>query len=235
MLPALTRSSTAKGALRRALERFAAREAERRRVTRLGFLIDATASRAATWEQAQAAQAQMFRSVRKLGRLAVRLVHFGGGQLADDGWFDDPRSAADAMARVRCQSGVTQILPGFAAFLGAPSEKRPSVVILIGDSFEEDAREAERLGAALRHEGIRVFSFLEGRDTRAQSAFRALADATGGRFAALGADLPLDALCEGVALLAAGGDQAVQRLGNKQARALLLTGPKKVTRHGDQS
>lgn len=223
MLPTLTKQ-TPKGAFRRALNRFAAREEERRRVTRLGFLIDATASRAATWEQAQAAQAQMFRATRKIGRLAVRLVHFGGGQLADHEWFDDPGKAAAAMARVRCESGVTQILPGLAAFLDAPPGLRPAAIILIGDSFEEDPREAERIASALKQAGIRVFSFLEGNDETARAVFRRLAESTSGRFAALGASLPLDDLCEGVALLAAGGAQAVQRLQNKQARQLLLTG-----------
>ncbi|UEM04743.1 hypothetical protein JL101_004690 [Skermanella rosea] len=219
MLPTLTKSS-GKGALRRALERFAEREAQRRRVTRIGFLIDATASRASSWEQAQ-----MFRSVQKLGRLAVRLVRFGGGRLTDDGWFDDPQKAAAAMARVRCQSGVTQILPGLAAFLDAPPEMRPSAIILIGDSFEEDAREAERVGAALRNAGIRVFSFLEGDDGTARAVFGGLARLTGGRFAALGAELPLHALCEAVALLTAGGAKALARLPDGPAKRLLLAGP----------
>ncbi|MDX0174524.1 VWA domain-containing protein [Sinorhizobium meliloti] len=224
MLPTLTTPS-GKGALRRALERFAERETQRRRVTRIGFLIDATASRAPTWEQAQAAQAQMFRSVQKLGRLAVRLVHFGGGRLTDDGWFGDPQKAAAAVARVRCQSGVTRILPGLAAFLDAPPEMRPSAIILIGDSFEEDAREAERVGAALRNAGIRVFSFLEGDDGTAGAVFGGLARLTGGRFAALGAELPLHALCEAVALLAAGGAKALARLPDGPAKRLLLAGP----------
>ena len=55
--------------------------------------------------------------------------------------------------------------------------------------------------------------------------FRRLAEETGGKFARFGEDLPLGALCEGVALLTAGGDQAVKRLGNKKVRQLLLTGP----------
>ena len=68
----------AKSAFSRALQRFAARQEERRRETRIGFIIDATGSRDATWEQAQTIQATMFRSIAKLSALSLRLAHFGG-------------------------------------------------------------------------------------------------------------------------------------------------------------
>ena len=71
MLPDETKetSPATKSAFSRALERFAARQEERRRETRIGFIIDATGSRDATWEQAQTIQARMFRSVAHLQAL----------------------------------------------------------------------------------------------------------------------------------------------------------------------
>lgn len=222
MLPILKKNGTrAPGALRRAAERFAAW----RRRTRLGFLIDATGSRAHTWEQAQTVQAGMFRAASGLGPLSLRLVHFGGGALADHGWIESPRETAAAMARVHCATGPTQILPGLAAFLNSPPDNRAAAIILIGDCFEENPREAERIALALKNAGIRVFAFLDGKDGTAENVFRRVSEITGGKFAKFGSFLPLAELCEGVALLAAGGAEALRRLPDSRANRLLLTGP----------
>ena len=167
----------------------------------------------------------MFRSIAKLSALSLRLAHFGGFGLADHGWMTDPRAVAAQMASVRCITGCTQIIPALAAFAAEAPESRAHALILIGDAFEENIEEAAQLGAALKAAGIKVFSFLEGKDWTAETAFRRLAEATGGKFAQFGADLPLADLCEGAALLAAGGEKAIARLGNKRVRQLLLTGP----------
>jgi hypothetical protein len=226
MLPAIIKTNaTKKSALSRALQRFTARREERQRITSLGFLIDATASREASWEAAQASQAKMFRATAKLGALSIRLLHFGGEQLTDHGRMTSARELAAAMASVRCAGGYTQILPGLSVFLRDPPEGRADAIILIGDCFEESPAEAEQIALALKEAGIRVFCFLEGEDWTAEAVFRRLAELTGGRFARLGEELPLGALCEGVALLTAGGSKAVKRLENKQVRLLLLPGP----------
>lgn len=225
MLPSLKRNATSppKGVFARAAERFAA---HRRRV-RLGFIIDATASRSERWEEAQAVQAQMFRAVAKLAALSLRLVHYGGNELTDRGWVASPRAVAAKMAGVRCVSGSTQILPALAAFAAEGPQSRADAIILVGDCFEEDAREAEALAFALKEAGIKVFSFLDGDDGTAQDVFRRLAEITGGKFARLGEDLPLADLCQGVALLTAGGEKALARLPNTGATKLLLTGPRR--------
>jgi hypothetical protein len=227
MLPDLVKKTqiAKKGAVARAMERFVERYEEQQRITHLGFLIDATASREDTWEKAQAIQSKMFRTVAGLGRLSLRLVHFGGGILSDCGTMDDPKDVAAVMARVRCVCGYTQIVGGLMAFLAGPSAERVSAIILIGDCFEEHPKEVEMLGVRLKDAGIRVFAFHEGEDTTAERVFRRLADVTDGAFAKFGAGLPLADLCEGVALLASGGTGAVKRLPNKRVRQLLLTGP----------
>jgi hypothetical protein len=228
MLPALIKKQVAKrqGVLQRALKRMGPLQEERGApVASLGFLIDATGSRAATWEKAQTIQARMFRTVADIGRLSVQLVYFGGLSVKDCGPADDPRKLAVAMARVRCASGLTQFVPGLLAFVDNPYADKVSAIILIGDAFEEDPREIERIAGSLKRLGIRIYSFLEGDDTTAEDVFREIAEITGGRFAKFGDDLPLGDLCEGVALLASGGERALQRLPNERVRQLLLTGP----------
>ena len=167
----------------------------------------------------------MFRSAAGLSALSLRLVHFGGNQMTDHGWMTDPRAVAARMAEVRCMTGHTQIVPALLQFAEESPESRANSLILIGDCFEESQEDALAAARALKSAGIRVFSFHEGKDWTAETVFRQLAEETGGKFARFGEDLPLGALCEGVALLTAGGDQAVKRLGNKKVRQLLLTGP----------
>lgn len=218
--------SAGRSAFARAKERFTAkREQERRSIVRIGFIIDATGSRSATWEQALTIQGRMFRAVAKLRSLSLRLVHFGGGSVTDHGWMDNPRAIAAKMARLRCEPGYTQIVPALETFIHDAADSRANALILIGDAFEEWDAEANIAALALNGAGIRVFSFVEGNDEMAHHIFRRLADRTGGKFARFGDDLPLADLCEGVALLAAGGEEAVKRLGNRQVRRLLLTGP----------
>lgn len=221
MLPTIKSTNAAPSAFQRARERFAARK----RPARIGFLVDATGSRFDTWENAQCTQARMFRLAGQLRALSLRLVHYGGGQLIDHGWMDSPRDVAAAMASVRCEQGLTQILQGLCAFQHDAPESRADAIILIGDCFEEDASQAQQVALALKQAGIRVFCFLEGPDWTAERVFRRIAEITGGKFAKFGSELPLPDLCQGVALLTAGGPKALKRLENKRARQLLLTGP----------
>ena len=208
------------GAIGRALSRL--REQRQRRTARIGFIVDATGSREAGWEEAQTVQGRMFQAVSDIGRVAVRLVHFGGNHMSDHGWNSNAAGLAAAMAAVRCQSGLTQIIPSLQCFVDGD---RADAVILVGDAFEEEAVEAFQLLPFLNAAGTRIFAFFEGDNRAAEAVFRRLAEETGGRFARLGEDLPLGDLCEGVALLAAGGSRAVNKLKNDKARQLLLGGP----------
>lgn len=226
MLPLKKTAATApakRGAFGRALERFREKRKADSRIVRIGFIVDATASRERTWEEAQTAQARMVRAVAEIGRVAIRLVQFGGGALTDHGWSADTRALARKMAAVRCRMGLTQIIPALQLFMeDAPAA---DAVILVGDAFEEDADALAPLLASCRAHHIRVFAFFDGEAGFSEHIYRKIAAGTRGRFARLGDDLPLGDLCEGVALLASGGEKAVRRLGNARARALLLPGP----------
>lgn len=209
----------------RAIGRYKER-AELKRGARIGFLIDATASREHRWEQAQVIQAKMFRSASGLNALKLRLVYFGGNQLSKLNWDNDEHKIAAHMAAVRCRAGLTQIIEGLESFIDEVPEHGASAIILIGDSFEEDSALAKKTATLLKEKGIKVFSFIEGDDWTAHSVFKNLATVTGGKFAKFGDELPLDELCQGVALLTSGGKKALSRLENKNVR-LLLAGPSK--------
>jgi hypothetical protein len=225
MLPDRKNQSKApakRGAFSRALERFREKRAADNRTIRIGFIIDATGSREQTWETAQTIQGRMFGAVAGLGKARVRLVHFGGDQLADHGWSADTRALARTMAAVRCRQGLTQIIPALDGFLFG---EKPDALILVGDAFEEHPQALSNFLHLFAGRRTPVFTFFEGDNDAAECAYREIAEKTGGRFARLGDDLPLGDLCEGVALLAGGGEKALRRLGNEKARRLLLSGP----------
>lgn len=226
MLPA-TKTNTAapakRGAFGRALERFREKRKADSRSVRIGFIVDATASREQTWETAQTVQGRMFQALAGLGKAEIRLVHFGGGDLADHGWHADTRALARKMAGVRCRMGLTQIIPALQLFIAG--EPAADAVILVGDAFEEEATELAPLLQLFRTRRVRVFSFFDGESGFSEDAYRKIAAETGGRFARFGDDLPLGDLCEGVALLSGGGEQAARRLTNDNVRRLLLTAP----------
>ena len=96
-------------------------------------------------------------------------------------------------------------------------------IILVGDSCEEEMDVA--VATELKRRGIRMFCFLEGRYGYAVEIFGWLAYQTGGKFAHFGDELPLADLCEGVALLAAGGEKALARSKNEEVKRLLLAEP----------
>jgi hypothetical protein len=209
--------------LKRAINRYKTHAAAKRGV-RIGFIIDATASRRRTWEEAQVIQARMFKATQDISALNLRLVHYGGETVTDNGWEKDVKKIAAHMAAVRCARGLTQINDALRLFLDEAPENRADAIILIGDSFEEDSDDAAHLTTQLKRKGIKIFSFIDGNDLAATAIFEKLATKTGGTFAQFGDDLPLAALCEGVALLATGGRKALNRLKNEKAR-LLLAGP----------
>ncbi len=106
----------------------------------------------------------------------------------------------DFMELVADLRSLTQINGALRLLLNDAPDDKADALILIGDSFEEDSDKAARFSAKLQRRGIKIFSFIDGDD------------------------LPLAALCEGVALLASGGRKALNRLKNEKAR-LLLSGP----------
>lgn len=206
-----------------ALKRVATRDPSFAKMGSIGFVIDATASRSRSWEEAQEIQARMFDSVSRLGKMCLRLVHYGGNELTANDWQADPKKVAEHMANVGCEGGNTQILESLSVFLNDAQGLYPRSVILVGDCFEEDMDDLPPLAAELNGRNIKVFSFLDGNDETAEGAFKFLAEKTGGAFAKFGSNMPLQDLCEGVALMSVGGVSALDRLKNTAAKTLLLS------------
>ncbi len=189
----------------------------------IGFVIDATGSRSSNWEEAQSIQAKMFESVSSFAKMNLRVIHYGGDEVSNNSWESNPETVKSLMSEVRCRGGNTQIVESLSLFMSSDNKIMPRSIILVGDSFEEDMSDLTNIAQKLLEHKIKVFSFLDGNDSDAEEAFKFLSQKTGGVFAKFGSDMPLKDLCEGVALMSAGGQSALSRLQNSAARDLLLS------------
>jgi hypothetical protein len=191
---------------------------------RLVFAMDATMSRQPTWDMALALQADMFKAVKAVGGLDVQLVYFrGAGECRASKWVSDPDALAALMTKVACAGGYTQIgkVLGHAR---AEAAKRPvSALVYVGDCMEEELDELCGKAGELGLMGVPVFLFQEGRDARAERAFREIAKLTKGAWCGFdaGSAAQLRELLSAVAVYAAGGRKALQALRGSGARRLL--------------
>ncbi|MCH2098244.1 MAG: VWA domain-containing protein [Pseudomonadales bacterium] len=193
---------------------------------RLIFGLDATASRQATWDHAAHLTARMFSAADQAGGLALRLCFFRGFREFRAGpWHRDAVPLQRAMASVRCAAGHTQIERLLRFALQETRRERIAGLILVGDACEEPIDRVAGVAGELGLLGTPVFAFQEGQDRAAREVFAAVARASGGvhaRFDHSAADR-LSSLLHAVAIFAAGGRDALARLGRTDsvARALL--------------
>ena len=159
-----------------------------------------------------------------MNRLHLRLISFGGSNVSDFGWSKDPKELGAKMASVRCRQGLTQYLQSLNRFLDEDGSDLQAI-ILIGDMFEEDEEEANRLATICAEREIKLFCFLEGEDWLANDVFQRLASVTNGAFAKFEDGLFLNDLCEGVRILVTKGPKALEHHGNKRVTRLLLPAP----------
>ncbi len=185
---------------------------------RLIFAMDATMSRQPTWDMALGLQAEMFKAVKAIGGLDVQLVYFrGAGECRASRWVRDPDQLARLMTTVSCQGGFTQIGKVLAHARAETAKVRVSALVYVGNSMEEQVDVLCGKAAELALLGVPVFLFQEGDDRSASVAFAEIARLTKGahcRFDAGSAE-QLRALLTAVAVYAAGGRKALERLGNE--------------------
>lgn len=190
---------------------------------RLVFALDATASRQPSWDRACHLQAEMFGAVREIGGLAVRLAYYRGFQeFAATPFLTNPAELARRMTGVTCLGGQTQITRVLKHVLEETQRRKVNALVFIGDAFEEDVDAACHVAGQLGLRGTPVFCFQEGQDPVARNALRQVAKLSGGAWA------PFDAASAGalrdllraVAVFAAGGRPALQRLGSAAARGI---------------
>lgn len=187
---------------------------------RLVFAMDATMSREPTWDLALGLQADMFHAVKEVGTLDVQLVYFrGAGECRASKWVSDADRLARLMTQVTCQGGYTQICKVLAHARAECAANRVNALVYVGDCMEEDIDELSHRAGELALLGVPVFLFQEGRDSKAERAFREIARLTSGahcRFDA-GSARQLRELLTAVAVYAAGGRKALKALASTGA------------------
>lgn len=202
----------------------------------LGMVIDATASRQHSWEAAKKIQRKLFARVSGNDRMLLRLVVMRGYRAEDHGWQSDSEALGRKIDRLSVEGGDTRIERSLRAFVRDPQGYKPAALILIGDCCEERTDDVLDAARDLARNGIRVYAFHENalgsgerrrNSEAAEGLFRKVAQITGGAFAKFGENMPLEDLCEAVAVYCAGGDQAIKALGHNGNRAArLLAAPR---------
>jgi hypothetical protein len=201
---------------------------------RLVFAMDATMSRAPTWDMALKLQGDMFRAVKEVGGLDVQLVYFRGlNECRASKWVSDPDALARLMTSVACHGGLTQIGKVLTHALEESGKRKVDALVYVGDCMEEDVDRLCARAGELALLGVPVFLFQEGGEPAAARAFREIARLTKGAYCSFdpGSARQLRDLLTAVAVYAAGGRKALLALsgerGGAGARLLLaqLTPP----------
>jgi hypothetical protein len=195
---------------------------------RLVFAMDATMSRQPTWDMALALQGQMFDAVKSIGGLDVQLVYFRGfDECRASKWVADPDALARLMTTVQCRGGYTQIGKVLAHARQETEKRKVAALVYVGDCMEEQADDLCGRAGELALHGVPVFLFQEGHEVSAEQTFREIARLTKGAYCRFdqGSAHQLRELLAAVAVYAAGGRAALQKLGDatrsRGARLLL--------------
>jgi hypothetical protein len=190
--------------------------------------MDATMSRQPTWDLALGLQADMFRAVKEVGGLDVQLVYFRGfGETRASKWVSDPEALARLMTKVSCQGGYTQIRKVLSHACRESEKAKVNAIVYVGDCMEEDIDELSQRAGELGLLGVPMFLFQEGRDSKAEVAFKEIARLTRGAYCHFdaGSARQLRDLLAAVAVYATGGAKALKDYGaetNSAAAILLL-------------
>ncbi|WP_295557145.1 VWA domain-containing protein [uncultured Hyphomicrobium sp.] len=195
---------------------------------RLLFAMDATMSRAPTWDMALALQSEMFRAVKEIGSLEVQLMYFrGAGEARASRWVTNADALAALMRQVACHGGFTQIGKVLSQARRESEKAKISALVYVGDAVEEPIDELAGRAGELALLGVPAFLFQEGGDANATRAFKEIARLTKGAHCHFGpgSAAELRELLTAVAVYAAGGQKALQALlarpGGEGARRLL--------------
>lgn len=189
---------------------------------RLIFAMDATMSRAPTWDMALKLQGDMFGAVKEVGGLDVQLVYFRGtGECRASKWVSDPDALARLMTSVSCHGGLTQIGKVLTHALDESKKRKVNALVYVGDCMEEQVDRLCARGGELALLGVPVFLFQEGDNAAAESAFREIARLTKGAYCRFdrGSARQLRELLTAVAVYAAGGRKALTDLSAKKGGA----------------
>jgi len=219
------------------LARLEASETPESRRGRLIVALDLTSSREHSLYQARIATAAMFDTIKALGTVAVKLVYYrGNDECRGSRWHSDPDILSQAMRRLGCETGATQI----ARVLRMALSEQDGVVglVYVGDHCEEDPDELIELARLLGQRPLPLFVFHEcaDRDPRsleAKPVFKGMAEVSGGAYVEFKPDsgTVLRELLANLGAFAAAGADGVRHAAlletaeAKQLQKHLLLGP----------
>jgi hypothetical protein len=179
---------------------------------RLVFAMDATASRAPTWDMACKLQGDMFAKSSAIGSLELQLVFFRGyNECKSTKWLSNPMDLLRLMSSVTCLAGQTQIERVLKHTIKEAAATDVDALVYVGDCMEEKLDTLGALAGQLNLHGVPMFVFQEGHDIVASDAFRQLAKISGGAHCTLDHNSPaqLGQLLNAAAVYAAGGRGAL--------------------------
>ena len=180
---------------------------------RLIFAMDATMSRQPSWDLALELQADMFKAVKAVGGLDVQLVYFRGfNECQASKWVGDPDALARLMRQVSCAGGLTQIGKVLTHARRESETSKVNALVYVGDCMEENVDQLAQLAGELGLIGVPVFLFQEGREGRAERAFKEIARLSRGAYCPFdaGSSRQLRELLTAVAVYATGGRKALK-------------------------
>jgi hypothetical protein len=185
---------------------------------RLIFAMDATMSRQPSWDLALELQADMFRAVKEVGGLDVQLVYFRGfNECQASRWVGDTEALARLMRQVSCEGGYTQIRRILTHARRESERSKVNTLVYVGDCMEEDVDQLSQLAGELGLIGLPVFLFHEGREPKAERAFKEIARLSRGAYCRFdaGSASQLRELLTAVAVYATGGRKALKHFGDE--------------------
>ena len=192
---------------------------------KLILALDATASRQASWDQAMSLTGDMFTHARGIGMLDVQLVFYRGyDECRSSRWLSSADKLMGMMRKVSCLAGRTQIERVLKHALAETREAPVQALVFIGDCVEEDVDKLGNLAGQAKLLGLPLFIFQEGHNRQASQAFSQLAKLSGGAHCSFdeSSARQLGDLLNAVAVYAAGGKKALERLANGDSRQASL-------------
>ena len=190
---------------------------------RLLFAMDATASRAPTWDRACAIQGEMFSETAALGELSVQLCFYRGfREFEASDWLAETQALRTRMTQVHCAGGLTQINRLLQHAIDENRKGKINAMVFVGDCFEEELDPVCNTAGELGLLGVPVFVFHEGGNPEAARAFNDIARLTHGAYSRFDSNsaAQLRALLSAVAVYAVGGRRALADFSKRQGGAV---------------
>lgn len=191
---------------------------------RLIFAMDATASRAPSWDRACDIQGNMFKETTALGGLDIQLAYYRGHhEFNTSAWHNNPDDLLRSMTSVSCMGGMTQIEKVLHHALQETTQRKIHAVVFVGDCMEEDPEILFALSGKLGVLSLPVFIFHEGDDALAEQTFKQIARLSHGAYCHFDANSSqqLRDLLSAVAVYAAGGRNALEHFAKDQRQELV--------------